>query len=152
MSAERTPQILVVDDDRDHGEAIGKTFERAGYGVTTADNGQEALRILMERKFDLVVTDLLMPRMNGLELLRSIRAMSPHLSVLIMTAFGEWTTYIQAMDCGCVDYLSKPMRRTDLLMAARKALARRGIRTPDFVTGVPQEGEEVVNHGGAVQG
>jgi len=130
MNPERTPTVLVVDDDQDHGRALAKIFERAGYRVGTAGDGQEALRILTERPFDLVITDLRMPRMNGLDLLRNIRAMSPQVPVLIVTAFGEWTTYIEAMECGCVDYLSKPVRREDILMAARKSLARRGIRAP----------------------
>jgi len=54
--------------------------------------------------------------LSGLELLRNIRAMSPHVPVLILTAFGEWTTYIEALDCGCVDDLSKPVRREHVLM------------------------------------
>ena len=132
MNPEQTPTVLVVDDDRDHNQALAKIFERAGYRVGTAGDGQEALRVLTERPFDLVITDLRMPRMNGLDLLRTIRTMSPHVPVLIVTAFGEWTTYVDAMDCGCVDYLSKPVRREDILMAARKALARRGIRTPEI--------------------
>lgn len=131
MSPEPTPTVLVVDDNRDHSHALAKIFERAGYHVTAASDGQEALRILTERLCDLVITDLRMPRMSGLDLLRNIRAMSPHLPVLIVTAFGEWTTYIEAMDCGCVDYLNKPVRRDDILMAARKALARCGIRAPN---------------------
>ncbi len=124
MNSERAPTVLVVDDNRDHSQALAKIFERAGYRVRTADDGQEAFRLLTERPFDLIVTDLRMPRMNGLDLLRNIRAMSPLVPVLIVTAFGEWTTYIEAMDCGCVDYLNKPVRREDILMAARKALAR----------------------------
>ncbi len=130
MNSERAPTVLVVDDNRDHGQALAKIFERAGYRVRTADDGQEAFRLLTERPFDLIVTDLRMPRMNGLDLLRNIRAMSPHVPVLIVTAFGEWTTYIEAMDCGCVDYLNKPVRREDILMAARKALTRCGIQAP----------------------
>lgn len=135
MNPERMPTVLVVDDDQDHGRALAKIFERAGYRVGTAGDGQEALRILTERPFDLVITDLRMPRMNGLDLLRNIRAMSPQVPVLIVTAFGEWTTYIEAMECGCVDYLSKPVRREDILMAARKSLARRGIRVPGVPAG-----------------
>jgi len=130
MNPEPMPMVLVVDDDWEHRQALAKTFERARYRVSTAGDGQEALGILKEQPFDLVITDLRMPRMNGLDLLRNIRAMSPHVAVLMITAFGEWTTYIDAMDSGCVDYLSKPVRREDLLMAARKALAHRGIRTP----------------------
>ena len=140
MNPERAPTVLVVDDNRDHSRALAKIFERAGYRVGTAGDGQEALTILADRPFDLVITDLRMPRMNGLDLLRNIRAMSPHVPVLIVTAFGEWTSYVEAMDCGCVDYLSKPVRREDILMAARKSLARRGIRAPG-VSASDQEGD-----------
>lgn len=130
MYPERTPTVLVVDDNRDHNLALAKIFERAGYRVSTAGDGQEALTILTKGPFDLVITDLWMPSMNGLDLLRSIRAMSPHIPVVIITAFGEWATYVNAMDNGAVDYLSKPVRRKDILAVARKALARRGIRAP----------------------
>ncbi len=124
------PTVLIVDDDRDHNRALAKIFERAGYRVRTAQDGQEALARFMERPADLVITDLRMPRMSGLDLLRNIRAMSPHIAVIIVTAFGEWTTYMEAMNCGCVDYVNKPVRRDDILLAARKALARCGIRAP----------------------
>ncbi len=130
MTPERTPTVLVVDDNAEHGQALAKIFERAGYRVSTAGDGEEALKVLVERPFDLILTDLRMPRMNGLDLLRNIRALNPDVPVLIITAFGEWTSYIEAMDCGCVDYLSKPVRRDDVLLAARKALARRGIQVP----------------------
>jgi DNA-binding NtrC family response regulator len=125
-----TPTVLVVDDNQEHSRALGKIFERAGYRVCTAGHGQEALKLLMDQPFDLVLTDLRMPRVNGLALLRNIRDMSPQAAVVIITAFGEWVTYMDAMECGASDYLSKPARREDILLAARKALARRGIRAP----------------------
>ncbi len=131
MNQEWVPTVLVVDDDQDHNRALAKIFERAGYRVSTAEDGQEALTILTERTYDLIITDLKMPHMNGLDLLRSIRAMSPDMPVVILTAFGEWETYIDAMDCGCVDYFSKPVRREEILLTARKALARRGVRAPE---------------------
>ena len=131
MNPKRDPTVLVVDDDRKHTQALAKTFERAGYRVSTANDGQEALMILTERAYDLVITDLKMPRMNGLDLLRNIRALTPQAAVVILTAYGEWTTYMNAMDSGAVDYMNKPVRREEILMVARKALARRGIRGPD---------------------
>jgi len=130
MCPEWIPTILVVDDDRDHSKALAKIFERAGYRVSTASDGQEGLMILTERAYDLIITDLKMPRVNGLDLLRNIRALSPQAAVVILTAYGEWTTYMNAMDSGAVDYLNKPVRREDILMVARKALARRGIHVP----------------------
>jgi len=130
MNLKGDPTVLVVDDDRGHSRALAKTFERAGYRVSTASDGQEALMILTERAYDLVITDLKMPRMNGLDLLRNIRALTPQAAVVILTAYGEWTTYMNAMDNGAVDYLNKPVRRDEILMVARKALARRGVRPP----------------------
>ena len=130
MSPEWIPTVLVVDDDRDHSKALAKIFERAGYQASTANDGQEALTFLAGRPFDLVITDLRMPRKNGLELLHGIRALCPQLPVIIVTAFGEWISYMDAMEGGAVDYMSKPVRREDILMAARKALARRGIHVP----------------------
>ena len=130
MNAERTPAILVVDDDSEHTQALAKVFERAGYRVNTAGDGQEALALLTKQPFDLVITDLRMPGKSGLELLRSFRAACPDLAVVILTAFGEWTTYMEAMDSGAVDYLTKPARREDILAVARKALARRGVIAP----------------------
>ncbi|HSB68457.1 MAG TPA: response regulator [Candidatus Methylomirabilis sp.] len=130
MNTGEAPSVLVVDDNRDHAQALTRVFERAGYRVTTAADGQEALAIFTERPFDLVLTDLRMPRMNGLELLWGIRAMAPQIAVVIITAFGEWTTYVNAMDSGAADYLNKPFRREDILATARKALARRGIQAP----------------------
>ena len=142
MTPERTATVLVVDDNAEHGQALAKIFERAGYRVSTAGDGEEALRVLVEQPFDLILTDLRMPRMNGLDLLRNIRALNSDVPVLIITAFGEWTSYIEAMDCGCVDYLSKPVRRDDILLAARKALARRGIHIPRDATPNKPEIEE----------
>ncbi len=130
MDLASAPTILIVDDNRDHTQALAKVFERAGYRVHTACDGQEALTLLMERPFDLVITDLQMPRMNGMDLLRNIRTLSPRIAVIILTAFGEWTTYMDAMNCGCLDYVNKPVRRDDILLSARKALARR-IRAPE---------------------
>ncbi len=131
MSSEEAAAVLVVDDDPAHSQALAKVFERAGYRARTAGDGPEALTVLKESSFDLVITDLLMPGMNGLDLLRNIRAMRPVPAVIVVTAFGEWTTYMSAMDAGAADYLNKPVRRDDILTAARKALARRGIRAPD---------------------
>lgn len=138
MNPERAPAVLIVDDDRDHSQALAKVFQRAGYFVRTACDGQDALSVLTKRSFDLVITDLRMPHMNGLDLLRNIRAMSPQASVVILTAFGEWTTYMHAMDSGAVDYLNKPVSREGILTVARKALARRGIRAPDILVRPPE--------------
>jgi len=140
MNPTGTPKLLLVEDDREHAQALVKILGDAGCVVTTATDGHEALVILMDQPFDLVITDLKMPRKSGLDLLREIRDMSPDIPVVVITAYGEWTTYLQAMNIGAVDYLTKPVRRHDILLTIRKALARRGIRPPD--TSSASSGEE----------
>ena len=139
MNQKRTPMILLVDDDRDHSRALAKILEQAGYQASTSGDGREALTLLGQQPFDLVITDLRMPRMSGLDLLRSIQAVSPNVAVVILTAHGEWTTYLNAMNSGAVDYLNKPVRRQDILLTIRKALTRRGIRAPGVSPGEAME-------------
>jgi DNA-binding NtrC family response regulator len=140
MGRTGTPKLLLVDDDQVHTQALVKILKDAGYQVSTAGDGHDALAILMQRPFDLVITDLKMPRKSGLDLLREIRAKSPNIAVVVITAYGEWTTYMQAMNLGAVDYLTKPVRRRDILLTIRKALARRGLRASD--TSSANSGEE----------
>ncbi len=139
MHMENMPTVLVVDDDREHTYALATVLERAGYCVCTAGNGEEALAVLAGRPVDLVISDLRMPRLNGLELLRSMQAMNPQVAVIILTAYGEWTTYMQAMNGGAADYLNKPVRRRDLLNVTRKALARREILAPGISAQAPED-------------
>lgn len=130
MNPEGAPRILLVDDDDAHNRALGTHLERAGYLVSIAGDGAEALAILGKESFDLIITDLRMARMNGLDLLRSIQTMTPDVAVVVLIAHGEWTTYVTAMNIGALDYLNEPVQRQDILMTIRKALARRGIRAP----------------------
>jgi two-component system response regulator HydG len=139
MNSEGAVGVLVVDDDLHHRQALARILEQAGYNVTTAADGHEGLALFMERPFDLIITDLRMPRTSGLDLLRSIRGISQDVPVVVVTAFGEWTTYMQAMNIGAVDYLNKPVRGQDILMTIRKALARRGIRPPDVPPSAPDD-------------
>jgi DNA-binding NtrC family response regulator len=141
VNREDAALVLVVGDNQDHNEALAKVLVRAGYGVAMAGDGEQALTILRERPFNVVITDLRMPRINGLDLLRHIRIMSPHVAVVVVTAHGEWTTYLNAMNIGAMDYLTKPVRREDILLTVRKALARRGIRAPEIPPAGSEESE-----------
>ncbi len=130
MTTERMPHVLVADDNKAHCTALGQVLERAGYEVAFAADGQEALLRLRNQPFDLVVADLRMPGLSGLGLLRKIRSKGPEVPVVILTAFGDLVTYADAMNSGAVAYLCKPVRRADLLRAARKAVGRQDTRTP----------------------
>ncbi len=138
MTREDVPIVLLVSDNQDHILTLSGILEEAGYRVRAAGDGEEALSLLTQQPFDLIITDIRMPRMGGLDLLRNIRTMNPKLAVVVVTAHGEWTTYINAMNIGAVDYLTKPVRGEDILITIRRALTRRGIRAPD----VPPTGSE----------
>jgi DNA-binding NtrC family response regulator len=130
VARDRVPTVLIVDDDQEDGRALTRVFEEAGCRARYAHDGQDALATLLDSPADLVITELRMPRMGGLELLRKIRAFSPRIAVVVVTAFGEWGTYVDAMDSGAVDYLTKPVHREAILIVARNALSQRGIRVP----------------------
>ena len=107
--------ILVVEDDLQLRDALCLTLECAGHHVMGAADGPAALRLLEREAFNLVVSDLRMQPMDGIELLRAIRAGSPHLPVLLMTAFGDVDKAVSAMRAGACDFLLKPFEPKVLL-------------------------------------
>ena len=101
--------VLVVDDDRLVNEFLVETLRRAGYDCTAAHSGEEALARLNERDFDIVVTDLKMPGMDGLALLAQVKKASPQTIVIMMTAYGTIDTAVKAIKNGAYDFLLKPV-------------------------------------------
>ena len=120
--------VLVVDDDHEMRALLRDVLEQHGYTVTLASNGQEALASLQDREFPVVLTDLRMKGMQGIELLTQIKQSWADTNVILMTAFGSVETAIQAMKQGAYDYLMKPVKNDDLVRATergfREALLR----------------------------
>ncbi len=125
MSANAT--ILVVDDDRSNRVTLGRILTRSGYDVVEAASGKEALERLRARATALLLTDLKMPGMDGVELLRAARVVSPDTEVVLMTAYGTVETAVESMKEGAYDFLTKPLKRHDLLQAVTKALEKRSL-------------------------
>jgi two-component system response regulator HydG len=119
--------ILVADDDPGLRESLERTLTREGYRVITASDGRAALERLQAGSIDLVLTDLKMPGLSGLDLLRAAKAMSPDIDVILLTAFGTVEEAVKAMKEGAYDFLSKPFRREQLLKLIDKALERRSL-------------------------
>lgn len=117
--------ILVVDDDQGMRELIEILLTREGYGVRTAADGREASELLGRERFDLVVTDLKMPRVDGIDLLKQVKEISPETPVIIVTAFASGETALTAMKEGAYDYLEKNFDVNDLLGLVRDALHRK---------------------------
>ena len=121
-------RLLVVDDEEGVREFLAEALQRDGHDVTQAADGHEAQRLLRERAFDLLLTDLRMPGPDGLELLREVRASQPELEVILLTAHGTVGSAVEAMKLGAHDYLQKPVESPlELRLVVRRALERRAL-------------------------
>jgi FixJ family two-component response regulator len=121
-------EILVVDDEASLRDICQDALEDAGYKVYQAQNGQAALDFLAERNVDLVITDLRMPVLNGLELLKQIKTRDNDSAFLVMTGFGTIETAVESMKMGASDYLPKPFNINHLLLKVEKVLKERQIK------------------------
>src|SRR5438093_157840 len=119
--------LLVADDDPGLRESLERTLTREGYRVLLASDGRAALERLQDGAIDLIVTDLKMPGLTGLELLRAAKAIAPDVDVILLTAFGTVEEAVKAMKDGAYDFLTKPFRREKLLKLVDKALERRDL-------------------------
>ncbi|WP_438004467.1 sigma-54 dependent transcriptional regulator [Sorangium sp. So ce321] len=130
MNAEKRQgtRVLVVDDEASARSGLEKLLRQEGYAVDAAGNGVEALEVAAERPPDVVVTDLKMPKMDGVALLGKLREQDPTLPVLVVTAFGDVSSAVQAMRAGAEDYLTKPVDFDALLLSIERALERSALR------------------------
>jgi len=117
-----TLKILVVDDEAPLREMLRKALvQMGGYTVDMAQNGQEALGKFEKDVFDLVLTDVKMPEMDGIELLKLIKGTRPDVMVILMTAFGSIETAVEAMKMGATDYITKPVNLDELILHIARA-------------------------------
>lgn len=114
-------KILIVDDEYSLRVTAQALLQRAGYAVDTADNALAALDLIDHNDYDVILTDIIMPRMNGIELLSHVRRRSQTIQVLIMTGEPTIDTAMQAVKSGACDYLPKPIDKETLLIAVRQA-------------------------------
>ncbi|HUJ11324.1 MAG TPA: response regulator [Verrucomicrobiae bacterium] len=116
--------ILLVDDDIEVLKALTKVLEKEGYEVGAYPDARLAIQFINETKkrFDLVITDVSMPGMKGTTFLAAVKTAFPCVPVIIITAFGDWGQYMEALREGAYEYLSKPLDKSDLLAAVTRAL------------------------------
>ena len=119
--------LLIADDDPGLRESLERTLTREGYRVVLASDGRAALERVQAGGVDLIVTDLRMPGLTGLELLRAAKAIMPDVDVILLTAFGTVEEAVKAMKDGAYDFLTKPFRREQLIKLIDKALERRDL-------------------------
>ena len=125
---ETRPCILVVDDEVAHVETLCDILHHHGYSTTGCTSGAEALQVLAQLRFDILLTDLMMPGMDGIALLRAAVQIDPAIVVLIMTGAGTIPSAIEAMKAGAVDYILKPLKPSDLLPVLSRAQSLRRLR------------------------
>ena len=121
-------RILVVDDDREMCDLLADIFAEEGYEVETVHEGPAAIVKFRARPFDLVITDLMMPRMRGTELVKQLKAIDDHALILLITAFGTVESAVEAVHAGAFHYITKPFRTDEILIHARRALEQRQMR------------------------
>ncbi len=121
-------RILVVDDDESLRWVTQAQLQQSGYQVDAAPNGKEALEKVQETPPDLVITDLMMPGMSGIELLKNIRADYPEIIVILVTAFGTVENAVEAMKAGAYDYITKPVNMEELRLIVGRGLEHLDLR------------------------
>ncbi|MHB8771245.1 MAG: sigma-54-dependent transcriptional regulator [Syntrophales bacterium] len=127
------PQILVVDDEQSHRIMLRAVLSAEGYAVTEAADGTEAVAAVGKEAFDVILMDIRMTNMDGIEALGEIRKISPQVPVLIMTAYASVKTAVEALKAGAFDYLTKPLDVEELKILIDKAMDHYHLRTENLV-------------------
>ncbi len=127
-------RILVVDDDDEMRALLNEVLTEEGYEVEPAANGAEALIRLRTQSFRAIVLDKNMPGLSGLDLLPGLRTVCPETPVILITAFGDVSTYMEAMEKGAFEYVFKPFRMEELLQVLRRARTPASRLTPAPMT------------------
>ncbi len=121
-------KILIVDDDESMRHMLSLILKREGYEVRAVGKGSEVLQLVASESFDFILSDVVMPGMGGLELLQALKEKRVEATVIMMSAYGNLDTAVEAMKRGAYDYISKPFRPDEVLLALRKAEERENLR------------------------
>src|SRR5690349_2281969 len=121
-------RILLADDEPSIRLALGDALERQGHDVTRVGDGEEALRKLGEHTFDLVLTDISMPKLDGITLFRRVAAEYPQTGVILITAFAKVVDAVACLKEGAIDYVTKPFDTDELLLRVRRLAERRALQ------------------------
>jgi DNA-binding NtrC family response regulator len=127
-----TPALLVADDDQVARELLAEALGREGYRVRVAAGGEECLRLAEAEPFDMVLVDLRMPDLDGLDVLKRLVVVQPDLPVVILTAFATIDTAVEAVNAGAYDYLSKPFRMEEIRVVVRRTLEARRLASENL--------------------
>ncbi|MEC4685449.1 MAG: sigma-54 dependent transcriptional regulator [Nitrospirota bacterium] len=128
MDKRKKEKILIVEDEQGMNEILRILLESDGYEVSSAMDGGKGIELLKKDIFDLVITDIKMPGVDGFEVLRKAKELSPDTLIIMVTAFGTTESAIEAMKLGAYDYIHKPFKIDEIRIVVNKALEKRGLR------------------------
>lgn len=115
-------RILVVDDEEHTRLGYAEVLRLDDYIVDIAENGKEGLKTAQERNYDVIVTDLRMPEMDGMTFIEKLRKFNPNVKVVVITAFGSFKSFKKMTSLGVIEYINKPVRAKDLKEAIQKVI------------------------------
>jgi len=118
----KSPRILLVDDDADIRETMVTLLTMNDYSVTSVADGQSAIEEVKKEKFNIVITDLMMPKMTGIDVIKNLKAIDPDLQCIVITGYATVSTAVDAMKAGAYDYLMKPFNGTEVLMLLKRVM------------------------------
>src|SRR5688572_9862553 len=154
LADRRAPRILVVDDERSMRELLAIVLRREGYEVLLAENGRAAIALLENEPVDLLISDIKMPDMSGVEVLRAAKQIDPDILGIMITAFASTETAVEAMRLGACDYLSKPFDIDLLKMKVREKIENRQLRQENVLLkrtlGLSHQFANIIGRSGAM--
>lgn len=115
-------RLLIIEDEDTLCESLKRVFQREGYEVDIAFNAESALDLARDKSYDLVITDVILPGISGIEFMKRYREKKPDAKVIVMTAYSSTVTADDAINAGACDYLIKPIMHNEIKQAVRKAL------------------------------
>ena len=129
MNSNNLPKrLLVIDDEANMRHMLSTVLKKANYSVDTAADGSEGLQMIEQGQYDFVLCDIKMPKMNGMEFLKSSRDKIGCSTVIMMSAYGSIDTAIEAMKLGAYDYISKPFKTDEVYLTLKKAEERESLK------------------------
>lgn len=125
--------LLLVEDEQTLRESLKRVFVREGYDVDAVADAEESLKAIGERSYDLIITDIMLPGLDGIELLRKVREISPDQLIIVMTAFASLDTAIEALRGGAYDYIIKPVIHEEVKRIVRNAFRERALKSENQI-------------------
>lgn len=132
IKSDNTIQVLIVEDDTRVAELIRRVMQEKDYEITIAYDGQEALELVQSQDFGLIITDIILPKLNGVDFCKKVSIIKPDIPIIMLTALGTTNHKVEGLDAGADDYMVKPFEMKELLARVRAVLKRsERMRTPE---------------------